>query len=366
MTPPSRLLHVGPHKTGTTTVQNAFHNNRAVLREHGIHYVGPFLQPTEAAKAMAGGTPDGPRKDAGLSQWREFLDEAFASDARSVVLSSEFLCEADDEAARRILDDFANDDTRVVVTLRSLAKIIPSQWQQFVQSGSPNRFEDWVTTTLETADTEPPTGFWRRHRDDRVVRRWAGLVGPSNVTVIVSDEKDITQLPREFAALLGLPDGVLVPVTQRANRSLTWEEAEAVRHFNIAFEEMNAVRDEKDKQRLDLTVEKRLAAWGRMKSHPAHEDDTKIELPAFSLDRIAELSHELLEGIKASGVQIIGPTDQLVAPPQGAGVTPTTIRPRIAAELAVGVANQTMQRPPKRPHKRDPKPRSTWDKLLGR
>jgi hypothetical protein len=344
-------------------VQNAFHHNREALRKHGIHYVGPFLQPTEAAKAMAGGTPPGPRRDAGLARWREFLDEGFASGARSVVLSSEFLCEADDAAARRILDDFANDDTRVVVTLRPLAKIIPSQWQQFVQSGSPNRFEDWVTFTLETADAEPPTGFWRRHRNDRVVRRWAELIGPENVTVIVSDEQDVGQLPREFAALLGLPDGVLVPVTQRANRSLTWEEAEAVRHFNIAVAELK-VRDEKDKKPLKLTVEKRLAAWARMKSHPPHEHDTRIELPASSLDRVESLSHELLDGIKATGVQVVGPTEQLVAPPQGTGVTPTLISPRVAADLAVGVA-QTMHRQTRRPPKPE-KHRSPWDRLLGR
>ena len=51
----SRLLHIGPHKTGTTTVQAAFHQNREELRQQGIHYAGSGSQPMSAAMAAARG-----------------------------------------------------------------------------------------------------------------------------------------------------------------------------------------------------------------------------------------------------------------------------------------------------------------------
>ena len=34
------LLHVGPHKTGTTAVQSAFFAASSTLREHGVRYPG--------------------------------------------------------------------------------------------------------------------------------------------------------------------------------------------------------------------------------------------------------------------------------------------------------------------------------------
>jgi hypothetical protein len=364
--PPSRLIHIGPHKTGTTTVQSAFHHNRDALRAHGVHYVGPYLQPTEAAKAAAGSTPEGPRRDRGRREWETFLTEAWAADSRAVVLSSEFLCEADDEAASRILGDFANDDTRVVVTLRPLAKIIPSQWQQFVQSGSPNRFEDWVTTVLETADDPvPKSAFWKRHRDDRVIARWAAEIGAENVTVIISDDRDPGRLIGEFARLLELPGDVLVPRSSTANRSLSWEEAEVIRHFNIAFKEMNNTRLERGKRELDLPVERRLAAWQRIKSRPPHEGDHRIELPAFAVDRIVELSEEMLKSIQALGVEVIGPTDQLVARPKpGSSSTPVTVHPRLVAEMATGLVVETIQRP-RQPRRQAPEAVATapWQRV---
>lgn len=36
----SVILHIGPHKTGTTTLQAAFHQNREPLEAQGVHYVG--------------------------------------------------------------------------------------------------------------------------------------------------------------------------------------------------------------------------------------------------------------------------------------------------------------------------------------
>jgi hypothetical protein len=346
--PQSRLLHIGPHKTGTTTVQSAFDANREALVQHGVRYLGAARQPSQAVKAMTGHTPAGPERDAGLAQWNRLLADAFGSGARSVVLSSEFLCEARRGTIPRILEDFANDDTRVVVTLRPLAKILPSQWQQFVQDGSRAKFEDWVAKVLKRYDGKHSKGFWRRHRYDHLVTRWADVIGRDNLTVIVSDEHDLGQLPREFARLLGLPDGMLVPPLDRANRSLSWEETEVIRHFNIALRELNHDRELAGRRELDLTVAKRLAAWSWLKSRPPNPEDHKIELPAFALDRITELSTSMVEGLQATGVQVIGPVEQLTAPPpRSNGSTPLVLDPQVAAQVAVSLVKVTMQRPPR-------------------
>jgi hypothetical protein len=41
----ARLVHVGPHKTGTTAVQNALWNARPQLLEQGVRHVGRSRNP---------------------------------------------------------------------------------------------------------------------------------------------------------------------------------------------------------------------------------------------------------------------------------------------------------------------------------
>jgi hypothetical protein len=131
-----------------------------------------------------------------------------------------------------------------------------------------------------------------------------------------------------------------------------------IRQFNIAFTELNKTRVSEGKQALDLSVKKRLAAWDRVKARPGFAEDHKVELPALAVDRVAELSQRMLDGIRALGVQIIGPVGQLVAPAKaGAGATPESMNPRLAAEFAARLVEVTMQRPPKPVATQQPWPR---------
>jgi hypothetical protein len=318
-----RLLHVGPHKTGTTTVQSAFHRNRDALAERGVLYLGHRLQPTQAAKAVAGAYPPGPRREAGAAEWQVLMDEARTTRCRQVVLSSEFFCLADDAAARRIAADYGDGgDVRVVVTLRSLAKVLPSQWQQFVQTGSVRSLHEYAEEVLADAGPDSTHAFWRRHRHDRLVLRWAEVVGADQVTVIVSDSTDPAQLPREFARLVGVDEGVLVPATSTHNRSLTWEEAEGIRQFNRSFRALGEQRAAEGLPSQELPSNQRLRAWGRVKSRPADPGQHRIELPESTHDRVQEIAREMVARIQASGVEVVGPVEQLAERPRSSGWAP--------------------------------------------
>lgn len=347
--PAHRLIHVGPHKTGTTTVQSAFHRNRKALAEHGIHYVGPKLQPTDAIKAMTGVGAPAATRDRDQRAWRDMAAKARASGLPHIVISSEFLCEADDDVAHQIVEDLGGPtNTRVVVTLRPLAKMVPSQWQQFVQSSTTLTLEDWTEAVLAHAAEPSTVGlFWRRHRHDELVRRWASIVGPENVTVIVCDSRDHDQLTREFARLLDLPDGLLVPTSQVENRSLTWEEAEAIRAFNIEFADLNERRRAEDKRRLALNVDQRLGAWRHVKRRTPRPDEHKIPLPAAAIERVRALANEIVDNISASGVRVVGDVEELrTVPPAGPddAAAPVVVPADVAARVANGLLIQVGRR----------------------
>ncbi len=50
----TRLLHIGPHKTGTTAVQGAFHIGRERLGTEGVFYPGQGRQPLWPILAITG------------------------------------------------------------------------------------------------------------------------------------------------------------------------------------------------------------------------------------------------------------------------------------------------------------------------
>jgi hypothetical protein len=233
--PGTRLLHIGPHKTGTTAIQGALHLARERLAAEGVVYPGQGRQPLWPILAVTGQPAllGGPRPE--ISYWDSLVRDVRAAGDQRVVLSSEFFAEADDATARRVIADLGGARVHVVVTLRSLTRILPSQWQQYLQNGFHFRYLEWLEGILSEPPRTPTPGFWRRHRHDALVTRWAAENGPENLTVIVLDESDRLMLLRVFESMLGLPPGFLVPEERAVNRSLTAAEAELVRLLNSEF-----------------------------------------------------------------------------------------------------------------------------------
>ena len=84
----------------------------------------------------------------------------------------------------------------------------------------------WLRRNL--ALPRPPETFHRfhvRHDQGALVRRWAQVAGPENVTVVVLDPARPRFVFSAFERMLGLPDGLLADAQDdgRANRGLTGE-----------------------------------------------------------------------------------------------------------------------------------------------
>jgi len=315
--PGSRLLHIGPHKTGTTAIQGALHLSRERLAAEGVVYPGRGRQPLWPVLAVTGQPAllGGPRPE--ISYWDSLVRDVRAAGDQRVVLSSEFFAEADDATARRVIADLGGARVHVVVTLRSLARILPSQWQQYLQNGFHFRYLEWLEGILSEPPQTPTPGFWRRHRHDALVARWAAENGPENLTVIVLDESDRLMLLRVFESMLGLPAGFLVPEERAVNRSLTAAEAELVRLLNAEF-------SRRGWPHRDYARFMRYGAVEHMKdARRPSADEPKIATPAWALARAAEISGEMAGRIDALGVNIVGDISSLgKLPADGSGPAP--------------------------------------------
>ncbi|QBI55432.1 hypothetical protein [Streptomonospora litoralis] len=297
----TRFLHIGPFKTGTTAIQGAFHLARPRLKEQGLAYIGSNRQPAGAAQQAVGLPPmfgSVHRRD---SYWQELLDEVEAVEGLRPIVSSEFFCEADDEAARRIVEDLGGSRVHVIVTLRPLAKILSAQWQQFVQAGLLHSYEEWLDVTFNRPPSEQPIPtFWRRHDHASLVSRWLEIVGPDNLTVIAVDDSDPGMLLRSFEEIVDLPGGFLAPDETQSNRSLSYSEAEFFRRFNREF-----LGHDLDELLYGRYIRRGLAPHLKYHYRPAREDAV-IRTPAWAMERAAKLGAESETTLSGLGLRIMG------------------------------------------------------------
>ncbi len=333
----TRLIHIGPPKTGTTTLQGAFHGNREAVSAQGVHYAGPTRQPVAAVQAIMGMRSRRTGEIPPIAKWRDLVDEIRGAGDRRVLLSNEWLTHARPETIRTIVDDLGPDRVHVAVTLRPLSKILPSQWQQAVQSGVKTPFETFLEQIFEDPDSDRSRRlFWYPHRHDQLIARWAEVVGPQNVTVIALDERDHDMVLRVFEQLLGLRTGTLVADGDRTNRSMTWAEIEIVRAFNAQF----------FAEGLDRPLHTKVMAFGaatRMKAREPGPGEARIETPQWALDRTAGIAREMVDAITASGVRIVGDPEHLRPVLTSRLVDGVQPDPEISPDLAATVAMSVLR-----------------------
>ena len=79
-----------------------------------------------------------------ITHWRKLARDVRGAASQRAVVSSEFFAGADQAAASRIIEDLGGEQVHVVVTLRPLARILPSQWQQYLQNGYCMPYLEWL------------------------------------------------------------------------------------------------------------------------------------------------------------------------------------------------------------------------------
>jgi hypothetical protein len=330
------LLHVGPHKTGTTAIQHAFRFAGPALTEHGVRYAASRRHRVDAAQAVRSADPK-PGDRHGLRQWRALVDEARASADARVVISSEWLSEATPAAIPRIVEDLGVDRVHVVVTLRPLASILPSQWQQYVQGGIHLAYDEWLDAVLLHPDRRVTPSFWQRHRHDQLMGRWVDVVGSDRVTAVVADERDPEFVLRTFEALVGLPERTLVLHEDRSNRSLTWPEIEVVRRIQATLDERG----------VDGPLRQGLVLYGAapaIRERVPLPGEPRIETPDWAVDEAVRIGTEIAEWIAASGVHVVGDLARLANAPERrrpASESPPDAWPDIAAQAVRGVLRRS-------------------------
>jgi hypothetical protein len=308
------LLHVGPHKTGTTALQGAFAARRDDLPAHGVMYAGNTAAPHGAVRARLS-TPGGWNDEvpAGSKRmWRRLCAQT-SDTPLTVLVSSEALCHATPGQAANLCHELRPErPARVVITVRPLARIVPSSWQEYLKSGWVTSYDEFLQSVLrDRPGVEGPTPtFWLRQDHARLVRWWSKAVGAENVVLMVTDPSRPELIVQTFEQMLSLPRGFVGLEGAPGNRSLTVAESELVRRVNqlvgrsIEWNEYNSVFRQGG---LRTLIEERRPPVGA----------AALGLPEWAAERVREFGGESVTAIRESGVHVMGDLESLGGVPDG-------------------------------------------------
>ena len=327
----TRLLHIGPQKTGTSSLQFAMRDNREALREHGVVYPGRGHRPREAVwAALSMDVPDSTRRPR-WRLWKRLIREVEAAGDLRVCVSTEDFAKADADGAAKVVRDLGGGRAHVVAAARRLDKLLPSQWQQRVKMRRTSlSYEEWLEVVLSDRSMDPVwQDVWISHGIGPLVERWTEAVGSSDrFTLVVVDESDRALLARTFERMLGLPDGLLTDAQHARNPSLGIGRIELIRALNTAYEQHGWVGDER-------MLELRIALTNAVKAEAPWPDERRIPpMPRWAADRVAELNKERAELVRSLDVHVVGNPDHLLAPEAATSAGDADEPAMVSAELA--------------------------------
>lgn len=322
----ARLIHVGPSKTGTTTIQLAMHHSRAELAAHGVHYPGTGHRPKAATIDVR--RPPGDR----TGDWDELVAEVRSSTADRVCISSESLSVLGADGAAEVVRSLGDEAVHVVMAVRPIDALLPSMWQQRVRRfvGIP-AYDDWLRAVLLGGPDDPSAAaFWSIHDLERQIRDWSAAAGPERVTVIVIEEGDHAVLPNTFEDLLDLPRGTLAPKTRARNQSLDRASTELLLQLDRAARERGWTEGTYVRTIRNPVID-------YLRKQPRDATSTR-PLPSWAAEQVYEINTARADLLAATPVRVVGDPDSLRPHRRVIAVEEAPPDPKITAEIAAGVA----------------------------
>ena len=223
---PEFIIHVGPHKTGTTYLQLSLKAVRPMLAARGTLYPDfwDFAPRNPSQLPLVQHLRDGVA-DALLPRF-EFLKE---SGAARVLISAEDLSNLDASAVQLLRDMIGDDPVRVVFYVRRFSELIPSSWQEGIKQGQCYTMPEFLLLHLQAPNHSRLLNF------DLKISVFAQAFGHDNIYLVPYSElrdRGIDIFQHFCEMFLDWADPPLTPDAAEANASRDHRDTELLRALN--------------------------------------------------------------------------------------------------------------------------------------
>jgi hypothetical protein len=293
-------------------LQESLHIQRQELLENGISYPAIGYTGRKAHHRIAWALTQKPwgwkTRGGEATPYRHFsriIGRINRSKVQKIVLSTEFFSELTAEQIQKIKLAVKNRDVKIFFTIRPLAKILASSYQQYLKYGIKADYEKWLHAVLDEPGVAKLTPtFWKRHQHAEVIQRWSDVFGPESVTLIVADETRPDFLYEAVNGYLELPGGLLKAQPTGTNRSLSMEEVSLLLEINNRFP--------KDRPWKEYLFFVRQGFVRNLTDHiPVAANSAKLLTPKWAIDKANEIGNASIEAIKSMQIEVRGSLDSL-------------------------------------------------------
>lgn len=226
------IYHVGTMKSGTTYLQSILQKNKAALLKHGWRYPGKRLNQQHAVYDLVPNSvpwtiPASGNKNGKLAE--DLASQIKKNHSDNIVLSAEVLSCLDQKGIEAVVKTFGQPD-KIIFTVRNLAKVIPSAWQQYIKGGGKLSLDKFVEKMEK--DRAELVGMWKIYAYGHQIKNWSNIAPVS--TVIVPNGGEKTDLGNRFFQSFDIDsDDLIMDVkSTESNLSLGFEIAEILRFLN--------------------------------------------------------------------------------------------------------------------------------------
>lgn len=332
---PLVFLHVGAMKTGTTYLQSLLHANREHLADAGyLRPGGSFAAHSPAVRDALGMAADEQERARLAGRWDRLRARVLRHEGPAAVLSNEFLSFAGPRQAADIARSLSPAEVRVVLTVRDVHAVLPSQWQTSVRNRGTASWEEFTDVVL-SGDRSSPTGrsVRRALSIPRILRNWGAAVPdhPVEVVTVPRPGSEPGLLWRRFASVLGVDPDVCREGPTRSNPSMGLAAADLMRRVNARVPDLHPVAY---RATVRSALGHHLAEGYRSERPPP----LTPELARFA----AGWNRRIRRAVRAHGARVTGDLDDLPVRPPGppGGGTPAVDPP---AEQTVEVATYAVR-----------------------
>lgn len=337
-------LHIGASKTGTSALQRGLFGSVDELHGQGIGVplTGRPAHVEQVLRPLGWVTASGFVDDYPSDALAPLVPTLRSTRGDRLLMTCEDLCEADPGriGVVRDLAEAAGLRLRVVLTLRGLASVVPSEWQQYLKH---RMTLDYPTFLEKLRDDQGRWAkhFWLRQDAVEICRRWSDVVGAGELDVIVTPprSRDPEGLYRLFGSVVGFDPAVMRWPEKDVNSSWGYTEAEVYRRVNAALG--SRLKDYEN-------VYQPAVRWPFIKGVLAKGASARIPLPPEALGWVTERAEQQVEWLRDSGIRVHGELADLVPGPDAASPLPEIDEADVAAAAIDTLANLAVHQRPRR------------------
>jgi hypothetical protein len=298
------FIHFGLQKTGTSFLQHVLFHSTDALARQGLDMVpGNRLAAFRLmlrVRDRFDATVDPPGVANALDRLREQLESATGTRA---LLTEESLAPAMKRQIATLVEVCAPREVHLVVTVRDLARQIPSAWQEWVKRSMNLPFEEYVES-LYARDVPQSRKFWAHQDLPRTMGRWSLFVPPERIHVVTVPQRggDPELLLQRLCRVIEVDPRMLTVDPPLRNDSLGHVQAELLRRVNEAMAPELRRRD------VHGAVAKRYFAGQVLR----RQDGPPARLHVRHRAWCDALAHGFVADLRSGGYHVVGDLDELV------------------------------------------------------